>query len=56
MALDQRPDMASRLQEKKRADTETSLQRGDSITNITVGGGYKRNYFDNSYALGMTIP
>jgi len=56
MALEQRPDMASRLQEKKRADTETSLQRAIRSPNITVGGGYKRNYFENSYALGMTIP
>ena len=56
IALEQRPDMASRLQEKKRADTETMLQRAIRSPNITVGGGYKRNAFDNSFVFGVTIP
>jgi cobalt-zinc-cadmium efflux system outer membrane protein len=56
MALERRPDMASRLQEKKRADTETQLQRALRSPNITVGGGYKRNTFDNSLVFGVTIP
>jgi cobalt-zinc-cadmium efflux system outer membrane protein len=56
MALERRPDLASRLEEKRRADTETTLQRALRSPNITVGGGYKRNYFDNSFVLGMTIP
>jgi cobalt-zinc-cadmium efflux system outer membrane protein len=56
MAMERRPDMASRLQEKKRADTETTLQRALRSPNITVGGGYKRNMFDNSLVFGVTIP
>ena len=48
--------MASRLQEKRRADTETMLQRAIRSPNITVGGGYKRNTFDNSFVFGVTIP
>jgi cobalt-zinc-cadmium efflux system outer membrane protein len=39
-----------------RADTETSLQRAIRSPNITVGGGYKRVDFDNSFVLGVTIP
>jgi outer membrane protein, heavy metal efflux system len=56
IALERRPDIASRLLEKKRADAETTLQRALRSPNITVGGGYKRNTVDNSYVLGVTIP
>jgi len=56
IALERRPDMASRLQDKQRADTETMLQRALRSTNITLGGGYKRNTFDNSFVFGVTIP
>jgi cobalt-zinc-cadmium efflux system outer membrane protein len=48
--------MASRLEEKERADTETLLQRAMRSPNITVGGGYKRNLVDNSIVFGVTIP
>jgi outer membrane protein, heavy metal efflux system len=56
IAMAQRPDMALRLEEKKRADTETSLQRAIRSPNITVGGGYKRSGDYNSFVLGMTVP
>lgn len=56
MAVKQRPDLAARLQEKKRADTETLLQRAIKSPNITVGGGYKRNLTDNTVVFGVTIP
>ena len=56
MALKQRPDLAARLQEKGRADTETLLQRAIRSPNITVGGGYKRNLTENSVVFGVTIP
>jgi outer membrane protein, heavy metal efflux system len=55
-ALKQRPDLAARLQEIKRADAETMLQRAIRSPNITVGGGYKRSGADNSFVLGVTIP
>ena len=55
-AYGQRPDMASRLEEKRRADTETLLQRAIRSPNITVGGGYKRNLTDNTIVYGVTIP
>ena len=56
MAYERRPDMASRLEEKRRADTETLLQRATRSPNITVGGGYKRNLADNTIVYGVTIP
>jgi outer membrane protein, heavy metal efflux system len=56
MAVKQRPDLAVRLQEKGRADTETLLQRAIRSPNITVGGGYKRNLTDNAVVFGVTIP
>jgi outer membrane protein, heavy metal efflux system len=56
MAVKQRPDLAARLQEKGRADTETLLQRAIRSPNITVGGGYKRNLTENSVVFGVTIP
>jgi outer membrane protein, heavy metal efflux system len=56
IAMQQRPDMASRLEEKKRADTETSLQRALRSPNVTVGGGYKRSGSYNSFVFGVTIP
>jgi outer membrane protein, heavy metal efflux system len=56
IALNQRPDILARLQEKRRADTEISLQRAIRSPNLTVSGGYKRSEFDNSFVLGVTIP
>jgi outer membrane protein, heavy metal efflux system len=56
LALKQRPDLAAALQEKKRTDTETMLQRAVRAPNITVGGGYKRSGPDNSFVLGITVP
>ena len=56
MALKQRPDIAARLEERRRADTETRLQRAIRSPNITVGGGYKRNLTDNTVVFGVTVP
>jgi outer membrane protein, heavy metal efflux system len=56
IAMLRRPDMASRIEGKKRADTETSLQRALRSPNVTVGGGYKRSGNYNSFVFGVTIP
>jgi cobalt-zinc-cadmium efflux system outer membrane protein len=56
LAMKQRPDLAVRLQEQKRAGTETLLQRANRSSNVTVGGGYKRNLAENSVVFGVTIP
>jgi cobalt-zinc-cadmium efflux system outer membrane protein len=56
IAMKNRPDMASALQQQARADTETRLQRAIRSPNMTVGGGYKRNAMDNSFVFGITLP
>jgi cobalt-zinc-cadmium efflux system outer membrane protein len=56
MAFARRPDMASVVEEKKRADTEARLQRALRSPNITIGGGYKRNVIDNTIVFGVTVP
>ena len=56
IAYERRPDMASRLEEKRRADTETLLQRAIRSPNVTIGGGYKRNLTDNAVVYGVTFP
>ncbi len=56
IALQNRPDIASALRERNRADTETRLQRAIRSPNITIGGGYKRNLFENSLVFGVTVP
>ena len=56
IAYERRPDMASRLEEKRRADTETLLQRAIRSPNVTIGAGYKRNLTDNTVVYGVTIP
>jgi cobalt-zinc-cadmium efflux system outer membrane protein len=56
MAFEQRPDVASALQEKRRADTETELQRAIRSPNVTIGGGYKRNLDENALVFGITVP
>jgi outer membrane protein, heavy metal efflux system len=55
-AFEQRPDMAARLHEKLRADAETRLQRAMRSSNITIGGGYKRNAHENAVVFGVSIP
>jgi cobalt-zinc-cadmium efflux system outer membrane protein len=56
MAVKHRPDLAARIQEKKRAETEILLNRAIRSSNITVGGGYKRNMNENAVVFGVTIP
>ena len=56
IALKQRPDLRARLQAGKQADTELRLQRSIRSPSITVGGGYKRNLYENSVVFGISIP
>jgi cobalt-zinc-cadmium efflux system outer membrane protein len=56
IAFNHRPDLAALLEENRRADTETRLQRALRSTNITVGAGYKRNGTDNAIVFGVSLP
>lgn len=51
-----RPDLAAAQRELQRADTETRLQRALRSPNITVGGGYVRDFGANAVVFGVTVP
>ena len=55
-ALALRPDLQAAQREVQRADTETQLQRALRTPNITVGGGYRRDFGSNAVVFGVTVP
>lgn len=55
-ALTARPDMAAARYEVQRASSETSLQRAIRTPNVTVGGGYQRNFGADAVVFGVTVP
>ena len=55
-ALARRPDVVAAQRDVLRADTETRLQRALRTPNVTVGGGYKRDFGTNGVVFGATIP
>ena len=55
-ALSSRPDLLAAQRTVQRADTETSLQRALRTPNITVGGGYRRDFGSDGVVFGVTVP
>lgn len=55
-ALANRPDIAAARREVARTDTETRLQRALRTPNVTVGGGYQRNFGANAVIVAATVP
>lgn len=55
-ALVRRPDVAATQRDVVRADTETRLQRALRTPNITLGGGYKRDFGTSALVVGATVP
>ena len=55
-ALAARPDLAAAQQEVQRADTATRLQRALGSPNVTVGGGYRRDFGTDAAVFGVTVP
>lgn len=55
-ALSLRPDLLAAQQAVQRADTETRLQRALRTPNITLGGGYRRDFGTNAVVFGVTVP
>ena len=55
-AIARRPDVIAARQEVARADTETRLQRALRTPNLTVGGGYRRDFGTNAVVFGATVP
>jgi cobalt-zinc-cadmium efflux system outer membrane protein len=56
LGIDLRPDLLAAREELRRAETETRLQRALRSPNVTVGGGYKRDFGTNAVVLGVTVP
>ena len=55
-ALAVRPDLRAAQREVQRAETETRLQRALRTPNVTVGGGYRRDFGTNAVVFGVTVP
>lgn len=55
-ALADRPDLLAAQRDIQRANSETRLQRARRTPNITVGGGYDRNFGTNAVVFGVTVP
>ena len=55
-ALASRPDVLAAARDVARADTETQLQRALRTPNVTIGGGYKRDFGTNAIVFGATVP
>jgi cobalt-zinc-cadmium efflux system outer membrane protein len=55
-ALALRPDLQAAQRDVQRADTETQLQRALRTPNVTVGGGYRRDFGSNAVVFGVTVP
>jgi len=55
-ALTRRPDVVAAQRDLVRADTDTRLQRALRTPNITVGGGYQRDFGTHAVVFGVTIP
>ena len=51
-----RPDLLAARTEVRRAETETRLQRALRSPNVTVGGGYRREFGANTVVFGVTVP
>ena len=55
-AIARRPDVLSAQHDIDRADTQTRLQRALRTPNLTIGGGYKRDFGTNAVVFGVTVP
>ena len=55
-ALALRPDLLAAQRDVQRADTETRLQRALRTPNITLGGGYRRDFGTDAIVFGLTVP
>jgi cobalt-zinc-cadmium efflux system outer membrane protein len=51
-----RPDLVAVRRDVERAETETRLQRALRTPNVTIGGGYRRDFGTNAVVFGVTIP
>ncbi len=56
IAFENRADLRAAIEQERRADTQTRLQRAIRSPNVTVGAGYRRDGPVNSMIFGVTVP
>jgi cobalt-zinc-cadmium efflux system outer membrane protein len=56
LALEGRPDIAALRHERERAQADARLQRALRTPAPTVAGGYRRDFGENGFILGLSIP
>ena len=56
LAQASRPDLQVKRREFTKAKAELALSRAKGVPNLTVGGGYKRDFGQNSFYIGLELP
>lgn len=56
IALELRPDLETEMARVAQAEEFVDLQESRAIPNLTVGGGYDRNFGTNSFYLALELP
>jgi len=56
IALESRPDLAREMARVAQAEEFVDLQESRAIPNLTVGGGYNRDFGTNSFYLSLQLP
>jgi len=56
LALQSRSDLAVQRVEVQKNQADIRLQRAQRVPDLTVGGGYKRDFGQNTYFLGLDLP
>jgi cobalt-zinc-cadmium efflux system outer membrane protein len=51
-----RPDLAAARYGLQQAESQTRLQRAVRSPNVTVGGGYRRDFGSDAVVVGVTVP
>jgi len=56
IAVRTRPDLVRQGLAERVADASLQLEKAESVPDLTVGGGYKRDFGFNSFFLGLELP
>ena len=56
LASQSRPDLDVQRVEVRKIQADVTLQRAQGVPDLTVGGGYKRDFGQNTYFLGLELP
>ena len=56
VALQSRPDLEVQRVETRKSQVDVTLQQSLKVPDLTVGGGYKNDFGQDSYYLGIKVP